>query len=157
MSANLLLWFLYSNNTQFLYNSIDKIYQIQIRTSITNLWWWLLLNKKSVYNTKVLVRDAGGIITKTNKINLYYTIINLIDNYNFKINLNLNNLTSLTYSNIFLGCSWLERELSEFIGIKFSKLRDTRRLLLDYSVKKGLNIKNYNKIIYYSQTKKNIL
>lgn len=37
-----------------------------------------------------------------------------------------------TTSTIFLNASWLEREILDFSEIKIIKLKDTRRLLLDY-------------------------
>lgn len=42
------------------------------------------------------------------------------------------NLTLYTTSTLFLNASWLEREILDFSEIKIIKLKDTRRLLLDY-------------------------
>ena len=65
--------------------------------------------------------------------------------------------TSLTtLSNLFLSTTWLERELSDFSGITFSGLVDTRRLLLDYFEDKQIwqthvsNDKNFNNTFYDS-------
>nr|YP_010147319.1 NADH dehydrogenase subunit 9 [Thuricola similis]QQP22130.1 NADH dehydrogenase subunit 9 [Thuricola similis] len=41
-------------------------------------------------------------------------------------------LTLYTTSTLFLNASWLEREILDFSEIKIIKLKDTRRLLLDY-------------------------
>lgn len=54
----------------------------------------------------------------------------------------------------FPSAVWLERELSDFTGINFLGLVDTRRLLLDYfESKQGwqthiANDKNYNNLVY---------
>lgn len=59
---------------------------------------------------------------------------------------------SSSYS--FKSTIWLERELSDFTGLNFENLLDTRRLLLDYFEDKQMqqthisNDKNYNNVIY---------
>lgn len=39
----------------------------------------------------------------------------------------------ISISSLFAGCSWVEREIKEFNLITFLGLRDTRRLLTDYT------------------------
>jgi hypothetical protein len=39
----------------------------------------------------------------------------------------------VSISSLFAGCSWVEREIKEFSLITFLGLRDTRRLLTDYT------------------------
>jgi NADH:ubiquinone oxidoreductase subunit C len=57
-------------------------------------------------------------------------------------------------SMIFKSAAWLERELSEFSGVVFCGLLDTRRLLLDYTEPKRLtlshvsNDKNFDSMFY---------
>lgn len=57
-------------------------------------------------------------------------------------------------SQIYMSTVWLERELSDFSGINFLGLVDTRRLLLDYFEPKMSwqshigNDKNFNEFIY---------
>jgi len=46
--------------------------------------------------------------------------------------LSTKNFSILTTSTIYHSSIWLERELSDFTGIDFKGLTDTRRLLLDY-------------------------
>jgi hypothetical protein len=59
-------------------------------------------------------------------------------------------------SSIFSSALWLERELSDFTGINFVGLLDTRRLLLDYFEEKQVwqthisNDKNFNNTLYDS-------
>lgn len=71
-------------------------------------------------------------------------------------------ITLLTRSGFYLTTTawsykssiWLERELSDFTGLNFKGLVDTRRLLLDYFEEKHVwqshisNDKNYNNLFY---------
>lgn len=64
------------------------------------------------------------------------------------------NFFLITTSTVFQSSIWLERELSDFTGINFLGLVDTRRLLLDYFEDKQQwqthisNDKNYNNSFY---------
>lgn len=57
-------------------------------------------------------------------------------------------------SRLFPSTIWLERELSDFSGLSFLGLTDTRRLLLDYFEEKKVwsthisNDKNYSNVLY---------
>lgn len=68
--------------------------------------------------------------------------------------LSMNTLELVSTSRIFLSSVWLERELSDFTGISFFGLIDTRRLLLDYFEPKQTwqthvsNDKNYDNTLY---------
>lgn len=68
--------------------------------------------------------------------------------------LSTKNFSILTTSTIYHSSIWLERELSDFTGIDFKGLTDTRRLLLDYFEDKRVwqthisNDKNYNNVLY---------
>lgn len=65
---------------------------------------------------------------------------------NFKINclkLNINKYFFKSDSNIFSNSTWLERENSEMFNLKYSGLRDNRKLLLDYTTKKGVLLSSY--------------
>lgn len=73
---------------------------------------------------------------------------------NFFSMLPLNSLVVISISSLFNSSTWLERELSEFTGIIFLGLLDTRRLLLDYFESKHVwqthigNDKSYNSNLY---------
>lgn len=64
------------------------------------------------------------------------------------------NLSIITVSHVYKSVVWLERELSDFTGINFVGLVDTRRLLLDYFEEKAVwqthinNDKNFNETLY---------
>lgn len=60
--------------------------------------------------------------------------------------LNINILTKKqlsTISTLFKSTLWVERELQEFYNINFYNLKDSRRLLTDYTYQKSLNNKEY--------------
>ena len=44
-------------------------------------------------------------------------------------------------SNIFSNATWLERENSEMFNVYYKRLKDSRKLLLDYTTKKGVMLK----------------
>lgn len=80
--------------------------------------------------------------------------------YQIKMNLmvfSLNNHFIKSYPSldkIFHNSNWLERECSEMYNLKFSYKNDTRNLLLEYSKKEGVMLKEFNleglNDIYYS-------
>ena len=45
----------------------------------------------------------------------------------------------LSLSRVFSSYTWVEREIKEFYGITFLGLRDSRRLLTDYTTLEPLN------------------
>ena len=51
-------------------------------------------------------------------------------------NIAINGYSCVSLSSIFLSTIWLERELSEFSGLFFEGLSDSRRLLIDYFQRK---------------------
>ncbi len=91
---------------------------------------------------------------------LEYFLYNFEKNYNAMLNfaslftnLRLNVTYSIkeidnikTISSIFLNSNWLEREIIDFSGIFIIKLKDTRRLMLDYTQNRVYphNIKSYD-------------
>lgn len=69
-------------------------------------------------------------------------------------NVSLFDFSVLSVGGIFSSTIWLERELSDFTGVTFFGLVDTRRLLLDYFEEKQSwqthisNDKNFNNVYY---------
>lgn len=72
----------------------------------------------------------------------------------FLSNVAISSFYTPSISNLFPSAIWLERELSDFTGLNFLGLVDTRRLLLDYFEEKKVwsthisNDKNFNNILY---------
>lgn len=50
-----------------------------------------------------------------------------------------NHFSVITISTLIKSILWLERELSEFSGLRFLGLADTRRLLSDYFEVRGVS------------------
>ncbi len=70
-------------------------------------------------NSSLVIQYNISTLTSSNHLIIFTTIYN-------------NNLKLGSISGLFKSCTWLEREISEFTGIVFLGLTDTRRLLLDY-------------------------
>lgn len=75
--------------------------------------------KSSVYLINIYESNLGGM--KIININLFNKNLNLKSN-----------------SNIFKSTVWLERETFDFFNLFHTGLSDTRKLMLDYSSKKGV-------------------
>lgn len=85
-----------------------------------------------------------------------------INIYIYKLKLNLiafffNNCIFQNFQSldkIFFNANWLEREISEMYNIKFFNKNDTRNLLLEYSKKEAVMLKDYQleglNEVYYS-------
>lgn len=71
----------------------------------------------------------------------HFLDLKIINFYN--INFKNNSFYSTSISNIFSNCIWLERESSEMFNITFLGLKDTRKLLLDYTTDRGVLSKSY--------------
>ena len=70
-------------------------------------------------NSSLVIHYNTTTMLNSNHLNIFTIIYN-------------NNLKLSSISTLFNSCTWLERELSEFTGVVFLGLSDTRRLLLDY-------------------------
>lgn len=46
--------------------------------------------------------------------------------------------TQPSLSQPYPAITWSEREVQDMLGVRFSKLKDSRRLLLDYKIHKGV-------------------
>ncbi len=91
---------------------------------------------------------------KKNNLNYSYQSLNCINNirWNFYINLQSKQIKSITGKQ--KAATWSEREIQDLFDLKFKNLKDTRRLLLDYKVQKGvlnykINVKETPKFSSY--------
>lgn len=136
----------------------------------------ILLLLKNTYNNNLLslIDITGTDISKLNNYNLFstknnkffftnlfyqkliqYNLIDYKTSYRFILNFfkkDSNYLNTLEF--IFKNSNWLERELIEFLNIKFNFKIDTRNLLLDYNTKLNPLLKNFpvegNQELYYN-------
>ena len=73
----------------------------------------------------------------------------------------INNNSILSIENYFSNSNWLEREISEMYGIIFNNKKDSRNLLLDYSVIYNPMLKTFpstgSKEIFFNNLKKNVI
>jgi hypothetical protein len=91
-----------------------------------------------------------------------YTDLFFFSKWNASIRLlllsNTNKLESV--SNVYCNATWLERELSELFDLSILNLRDTRKLLLEYSSRRGFLNKSsvlHRQHRYSSNIKTNIV
>ena len=75
---------------------------------------------------------------------------------------NVSNKNSvLSIENYFSNSNWLEREISEMYGIFFNNKKDSRNLLLDYSILFNPMLKSFPstgyKEVFYNNLKKNVI
>ena len=61
-------------------------------------------------------------------------------------NKNFENLHSI--SRIYSSATWLERENSEMFNLNYTNLSDSRKLLLDYTISKGILLKGVTKSFF---------
>ncbi len=92
---------------------------------------------KNITLLRFFVLDIFWLSMRTNSGLVYLFASPIID---LRINLMCwdyrNTNTFLSFSGIWANISWMERECSELNQVYFQGLRDSRRLLLDYSVNK---------------------
>ncbi len=102
--------------------------------------WWHFFFYKYLFNiqSQVSITDGVHYYTLPTQLTLSYIITCLqtstrtlaftkIDQISFECP---------TLTHLFKSTNWLERELSDFSGLYFTNSKDTRRLLLDYTVSK---------------------
>lgn len=109
-----------------------NVFALLLKTSLNNIFFNLDINAFNNLNTTQLVYANSCLLTN-NKINIYISLLKTKNSI-------------LSISNIFKSTTWVERELQEFNNITFLFLRDSRRLLTDYTNDKN----NYNKDNYYN-------
>ena len=90
-----------------------------------------------VFSWEIFITDNGPICNLISYFSVYK---------NFKINcikLNKVKIPIKSSSYVYNNATWLERENSEMFHLKYNNLRDTRKLLLDYSTTRGVLLSNY--------------
>lgn len=141
---NNLWWLDYSilniNNIKFKYYYFNNIFYIKL----LNFFFFFLINKNNLNNSLFYNLDA----VITNNINNKYYIAMQTFFYDLQILLEIkfaNKLDSL--SKIYLGNTWIERELKENNNIFFKNLLDNRKLLSNYNLNNNIEYNQFNSII----------
>lgn len=95
------------------------------------------------FGWEVLKTQKNYIVVNTIYLSAYLDIkISHIQNVKTKKNCNkYYQLTTLNY--VYPNSVWLERENSEMLNIFYVGSKDSRKLLLDYSVKRGVLLKSF--------------
>ena len=94
----------------------------------------LTLYKKLQIPTNLYYLIDAAQYHNSHETSLYFSFSTLLtDNHELLvISANTNSLQVPSLAKIFNSAVWLERELSDFTGLSFEGLTDTRGLLLDY-------------------------
>lgn len=132
--------FLFNLIALYSYTSINILYATYLNTgtyilTISNKFMPvlnLLLNNDGS-NGYFVLNDLCGFFKKE----LYYCSLNIFNiflNQRFIVNTQISSTTLYSLSSLYLSAVWVERELSELDGIYIQNLRDTRRLLQDYTL-----------------------
>ena len=138
------------NDLVILYCKLDNL--------ITNLDH---LKRSDTFKLKQLIDIIGvDYPNKENRFELIYTLLS--HEYNqrlaIKIVLNENNIVP-SVCNVFSSANWLEREVFDMYGIKFSNHPDLRRILTDYQfegfpLRKDFPLTGFKEVRYDPEFKK---
>ena len=97
---------------------------------------------------------------KEKRFEIVYLLLSIENNARVKLSINFDtneNITSITQ--IFPSANWMEREVFDMYGIKFTNHPDLRRILTDYSFKghplrKDFPLTGFNEVRYSEKEKK---
>ena len=152
-----------SSNPIFLLNythyCVDIFSKYYFKTIYVDRFFWVkpfLYSLLDLSNRSFYIIDGVQFKHKDTHLIVQYNSNTMItsNHLNFFTKLPLACLNLISISSLFRSSTWLERELSEFSGITFLGLLDTRRLLLDYFESKQIwqthigNDKYYNSNLY---------
>lgn len=154
--SSLYTQFLLNQTSYCLYNTQTKYYCKTFYVD-KNLWFKNFASTKlQICTALTYLVDGAQSRSNANIWTLAYNTNNMLtDERNlFLTQISTNFFYISSISKLFASSVWLERELSDFSGLNFLGLTDTRRLLLDYFEEKKnwsthiSNDKNYNNILY---------
>ena len=97
---------------------------------------------------------------KEKRFEIVYLLLSIENNARVKLSINFDtneNITSITQ--IFPSANWMEREVFDMYGIKFTNHPDLRRILTDYNFKghplrKDFPLTGFNEVRYSEKEKK---
>ena len=97
---------------------------------------------------------------KEKRFEIVYLLLSIENNARVKLSINFDtneNITSITQ--IFPSANWMEREVFDMYGIKFTNHPDLRRILTDYNFKghplrKDFPLTGFNEVRYSEKRKK---
>lgn len=149
LSVNSLnIFFKNKQKTFFEKNNTNNLALIQIQH---NLYRFLYLFKFFLYQNLPYLLDI--FVTKFTGyyVKLFYIFSFFISDFRVIISSNFQKTTKQdSITSLWAGSSWAERESSEFSGVVFNNLNDSRRLLTDYTHLKEFP-ETHNKLVtFYS-------
>lgn len=131
-------------------STLSKTKQYEIAVSSDCSYWFIVFLRFEPNNVLYTV-DSSFWLLDTRIHNLTYVLSCYFTNIFFIISSPvgvMSNCNSL--SRVYTSFVWLEREISEFSNIFFKGLRDSRRLLTDYTLKYSNQDSSYKTSSYSS-------
>lgn len=154
---------LHSSNPIFLLNythyCVDSLSKYYFKTIYVDRFFWVkpfLYSLLDLSNLSFYLIDGVQFKYKDRHLIVQYNSNTMLtsNHLNFFTTIPLACLNLISIASLLRSSTWLERELSEFSGITFLGLLDTRKLLLDYFEFKQIwqthigNDKYYNSNLY---------
>lgn len=87
-------------------------------------------------------------------VELRYMFISYKENFRVEIVAEIKDgMSALSLTDLYSGAEWYEREIFDMLGVKFSDLKDHRRILTDYNfehhpLRKDFPVVGYNEVRY---------
>ena len=97
---------------------------------------------------------------KEKRFEIVYLLLSIENNARVKLSINFDTNENITYiTQIFPSANWVEREVFDMYGIKFTNHPDLRRILTDYNFKghplrKDFPLTGFNEVRYSEKEKK---
>lgn len=144
------------NNLKFYTTTVNNSNTLSIQINYNDYYKFLStlkINTHTLYSPVDLTSYGTNNIIITNTITCYSSSIYMILHTNINTKIKYKSL-----SPFYQSFTWMERELKEFSSIQIINLRDTRRLLTDYTsnLTNNYNLISYNNLtqdLYYGNTK----
>lgn len=144
---------------KYVYYCVDVSSKYHFKSIYTDRFFWFkpfLYSLLQLSNHSFYVIDGIQFKSNSSKLVVQFNSSTMLTSNHLSVFTILpsNFFNLISISSLFKSSTWLERELSEFTGIFFLGLLDTRRLLLDYFESKQLwqthigNDRSYNSNLY---------
>jgi len=154
--SQMLPYFLLNQQLKVVVSSDKKYFNSTI--FVTKDYWgkFFYMAKLSTPSKLPVIVDGIQYSSSTNNWIFQYNLTHLLSDNRCSVftYVERDDFSLLTTTLVYKSSIWLERELSDFTGVNFIGLVDTRRLLLDYFEQKTNwqthinNDKNFNESLY---------
>lgn len=154
--SQMLPYFLLNQQLKVVVSSDKKYFNSTVFVH-KDFWGKFFCMAKLVVPSKLpIIVDGLQYSSSTNSWIFQYNLTHLLSDNRYSVftYVERDDFSLMTTTSVYKSSVWLERELSDFTGVNFIGLLDTRRLLLDYFEQKANwqthinNDKNFNESLY---------